>query len=212
MICTDPQFKWAAIKFLSPLISVLATGLFSLALASNFGVDDRTSEIYIENGLVTTHSENIILSSFLKKLSMAAGLEIYIFSDASIDVPIRAHFEAQPLHTVLQTVLKNKSFAVVYLGRRQTGDQDLIIHFRTADGHTANRLPTHDSSDAEEVLLAQDVLKSQMAMLQEQIDSGVSDAEFNKWKAIRGAEYVKHDKERLLELEKKLNSLLSAEK
>lgn len=180
-----------------------------MAAESKFPLD------YQDNKLTLTAS-NIDLLELLRKVSEVTRTEIFLFDEVT-SKKIDVNFSQQTLEEVLKSLLKGYSYAIVYAVRsdsyglysmlipRRQRSNPLTYDSRKTIGINDHTYPSDYSFERERMLV------SKIQSLQERIDSGESDREFKKWAAIRGAQFVVNDRDRLAHYEKQLDELRGAE-
>lgn len=190
-------------------------GLLFLIATSSVNAEGDISLVYQDKKL-TISASDITLKDLLRQVSEITRTEIFLF-DEVFSGTIDAKFSEHTIEEVLKSLLKGYSYAIVYAAhsdayglysmltpRRQRVATEPYNFHKTA-GINDSSLHSEYSLEHERMLI------SKIQSLQERIDSGQSDRTFEKWAAVRGAQFVVNDRDRLAHYKRQLAELRAGE-
>ena len=192
--------------------------LFTLPCAAPSSHADTGLEY--QNGLVSVQKFNISLINFLEDLSELANIKIYLVETVDPARRIRVNFDHQQIEKVLRSVLRGYNHAIIFNGQQIS--KAAVFSYNVGGNAKTNqgRSPTygqmedhpmpggsHPTSDEKEDKIK--VLTQRISQLNQRIESGESDKEYEKWVKVRGPKYVVHDRDRLKAYQSRLTDVFN---
>ena len=146
------------------------------------------------NGLVSYQGYDVPIMDILDNLSEAADLQIIIIRADDMNRRVNVNFIKEPVEDVIRNILKGYSYAIVF----NVMDECEISLFHAKgneiSGIKKNIVLTDNSIQKDEIEDRKYELIQMIEELNQRIESGISDKEYEKWAKIRGQKYVTHDR------------------
>jgi type II secretory pathway component GspD/PulD (secretin) len=177
--------------------------------ATTYAAKTSDGELMYEKGYVTCHRENIPLNQFLETLSQAAGLQVVLTDPMDLSRNITVHFDHKPIDDVVKTLLRGYSYALVFNAQDEPQQQRLVSYHdfcRSAGDDVGKPFLSPEKARAVPATKKERV-EHEIETIQQRIQSGESDREYEKWAAVRGAKYVTHDRDRLEKVQRQFETL-----
>ena len=160
---------------------------------------------------INIDAKAVPLPTLLDNIAKACSLRIFspsaVVSDEIIDIVM----DDSSLEDVLDTLLTDHNYLIIYNERPQNLGLSTIVGTLSdyAQLQAADLLARSDGPEGKEQRLAQkaNYFRQQMEMLQQRIDSGASDKAYQDALESKSPEYVTHDEELLASFKKRLAEL-----